>query len=118
MQDQDKIPVFLSYLGFVGFVPPFAAYFLLAKSPYARFHAQQGILLTLFFLIGSFVLGGVRWLLAFQGASLRTVYLVAFVWFILFILCNLFAAVLGLWGRVWKFPILHRMVRIADSPSV
>jgi hypothetical protein len=33
-------------------------------------------------------------------------------------LCNLFAAVLGLWGRVWKFPVLHRMVCIADSPSV
>ncbi|MCK6511250.1 hypothetical protein L6R29_14915 [Myxococcota bacterium] len=118
MQDQDKIPVFLSYLGFVGFVPPFAAYFLLAKSPHARFHAQQGILMTLCFLVGGLVLGGVRWVLAFQGTSLRMVYLVAFLWFVLFILCNLFAAVLGLWGRTWKFPLLHRMIRIADAPSV
>ncbi|MCB9637642.1 MAG: hypothetical protein H6728_17905 [Myxococcales bacterium] len=114
MQDQDKIPVFLSYLGFVGLVPPFAAYFFLARSPYARFHAQQGILLTLLFLFGGLGIGITRWVMLLNGQPLRLVYLVAFSWFVIYIVCNLIAAVLGLWGRTWKIPFLHRMVRIAQ----
>jgi uncharacterized membrane protein len=115
MQDQDKIPVFLSYLGFVGLVPPFVAYFLLAQSAYARFHAQQGILLTMVFLMGSIPLGVVRFLWGAQEETLRIIYIVSLGWFLLYILCNLLAAVLGLWGKTWRIPLLHRLVRLAAS---
>ncbi|MBK07836.1 MAG: hypothetical protein CL920_21865 [Deltaproteobacteria bacterium] len=104
MLDQDRISVFLSYLGFVGIVPPYLAYFFFAKSPYARFHAKQGIFLTLTFLASMVLWGLVRLLALTQGWSERIVVAGYGGLFFLYIVLNLLAAIFGLLGRQWAIP--------------
>ena len=105
MLDQDRVSVFLSYLGFVGLFPPYLAYFFFARSPYARFHAQQGIYLTLTFLGSSVVLGLLRILAIYQGWTLKYIYAIYGGLFFIYIILNLLAAVSGLLGRKWMIPL-------------
>ena len=99
MRDQDRISVFLSYLGFVGLLPPYIAYFFFAKTSYARFHARQGIYLTLAFLVGAVFLGVIRLLAIWQDWSLQFIYASYGGLFFLYICLNLYAAISGLLGR-------------------
>lgn len=115
MQDQDRIAVFLSYLGFVGLLPPYFAYFSLAKSEYARFHAQQGVYLTTCFLAGASLLGLLRLLGWRLGWPLRTIYILLGVWFFLYIFLNLLAAIFGLLGRKWRIPLIGSW--IVEAPK-
>ena len=46
IQDKDRFPVAMAYLGFLCGFPPFLAFFMLAKSDDAKFHAKQGAYLT------------------------------------------------------------------------
>lgn len=118
MQDQDRISVFLSYLGFVGLLPPYFAYFSLARSPYARFHAQQGMYLTALFLGGTFVLGLMRWVGWYFKWPVKYVYLAFGVWFFFYIFFNLLAAIFGLLGRKWRIPLVGSWVIEAPSNRI
>lgn len=117
MQDQDRIAVFLSYLGFVGLLPPYFAYFSLARSPYARFHAQQGVYLTTFFLAGSIFFGVLRWLGWRMGWQLKYIYIAFGVWFFLYIFLNLLAAIFGLLGRRWRIPLVGSLIIEPPAPQ-
>lgn len=115
MQDQDRPAVFLSYLGFIGLLPPYFAYFSLARSHYARFHAQQGVYLTTFFLVGAIVFGLLRWVGWRMGWPLKYIYASLGVWFFLYIFFNLLAAIFGLLGRKWRIPLIGSLV--VEPPS-
>lgn len=106
MQDQDRIPVFMSYLGFVALLPPYVAYFFLTESKYARFHARQGIHLTFVFLVGLVILGIVKYAMMRTGMPIRYVYLSYGLWFFVYIFLNLLAAIFGLLGKAWGIPVL------------
>ena len=55
--EDNKIMAILAYFGILVLVPIFAA----KESPFARYHANQGLLL----IIASFVLGFAEWILIF-----------------------------------------------------
>ncbi len=105
MLDQDRISVFLSYLGFVGLFPPYVAYFFFARSSYARFHAKQGIYLTVTFLALSVIIGVLRVLSVYQGWPLKYIYATYGGLFFVYIILNLLAAISGLLGRKWVIPL-------------
>lgn len=111
MQDQDRIPVFLSYLGFIGLLPPYVAYFFLAQTKYSRFHARQGIGLTFVFLCGTLLFGLGRLALVQAGISAKPILFLYGAWYVLYIVCNVAAAVSGFVGKAWKIPGLGRWTR-------
>ncbi len=142
MQDQDRLAVFLSYLGFLILVPPFLAYvflsklqtqnvfltlffllvtasfgafpfiayFVVARTPYSRFHAQQGVFLTFSFLLGTSLLAASRWFAISQSWNVQWLYIAFFVWIFLYIFFNILAATSGFLGRKWPIPFLHRFL--------
>lgn len=136
MQDQDRLAVFLSYLGFLILVPPFLAYvfiskfntqnvfltlffllltasfgsfpflsfFFVARTPYSRFHAKQGIFLTFFFLVGTTILSAIRWVALALHWSTQWLYILFFIWIFVYIFLNILAATSGFLGKKWKVP--------------
>lgn len=115
MADKDRISVFFSYLGFVGFFPPYLAYFFFARSSYARFHAKQGIYLTLLFLGLGTLMGLLRLLALRLGWPRQMIYAAGGVLFFIYIVCNLLAAIFGLLGRRWSLPLIGLWLREPKS---
>ncbi len=146
MQDQDRLSVFLSYLGFLILVPPFLAYvflskasnpnvfltlffllltamfgslpflsfFLVARSPYSRFHAQQGVLVTFVFLLGVTFMSAIRWIFLSLQWTTQWLYVVFFLWIFIYIFVNILAATSGFLGKTWKIPLVGRMTTSSD----
>lgn len=142
MQDQDRLAVFLSYLGFLILVPPFLAYvffskmqthnvyltlffltltaafgafpfisyFFVARTPYSRFHAQQGVFLTFAFLAGTTLLVASRWLALSLSWDTQWLYIAFFAWIFIYISFNIIAATSGFLGRKWQVPVLQRFL--------
>lgn len=146
MQDQDRLSVFLSYLGFLILVPPFLAYvflskvnnpnvlltlffllltalfgslpflsyFLVARTPYSRFHAQQGITVTFLFLLGVTIMSAIRWIFLSLQWSTQWLYIVFFLWIFIYIFVNILAATSGFLGKTWKIPVVSRLSAQTD----
>jgi FtsH-binding integral membrane protein len=115
MPDRDRLSVFLSYLGFLCLLPPYIAYFFVARSPRANFHAQQGIYLTFCFLVGATILSAIRWFAVQQNWSMQYIYALFGSWVFLYIFLNILAATFGFLGRKWRVPFIQSW--IIDTPN-
>jgi uncharacterized membrane protein len=112
MKNKDRFPVLLSYLGFLGIFPPYLAYFVLAETDYARFHARQGIYLTVFFLAGAVILGIGRFLFLYtQIVSTQVIWLGYMLLFFFYVCLNLLGAIKALNDKLWEIPLVGRLAR-------
>lgn len=106
-----RTSVFLSHLGFLAGVPPLVAYFLLAKTPLTRFYAARGIFLSVVFLLGVVVLGGLRWLQLWVTLPDNLLVILTAVWTTSNLALHVSLLFLTLLGRSWRLPWVEPPMR-------
>lgn len=97
--EQNKVMAVIAYLWIFCLIP------LVAKkdSPYAQFHAKQGVVLALawfiIWIVGIIPLLG--WLVFFFGS-------------IILLVVNLIAIIKAFNGEMWEIPYLHQYVKLLN----
>ena len=89
--DSNKYIAALSYFGIFCLVP----LLLKRESPFAQFHAKQGLVLAIAFAVGSFVF----WIPLIGWAA-----------FLILVVTDLIGLVAVLSGRAWRIPVVQDIV--------
>ena len=90
--EENKYVAALSYI-FILFLVPL---FLKRESPFAQFHAKQGLVLTIIFFIGTFVF----W-----------IPIIGWLAFLFLLVVDLMALVKTLHGHAWEIPLIKDVVK-------